>query len=88
MKGIEKSVCCRQTFAKHLNCSLATVDRANTELQRAGLITKMEYQFEHEGLIYIFYRLNPLSEWTLPSRKETSEKPNSNGALDETHASA
>ncbi len=71
--GAGRSYAYRETLAVRLNCSLDTVDRANAELELAGLITETGRRFQHGGAVV--YRLNAPSKWTLADRKNAATKP-------------
>ncbi len=55
------SYCYRETLARELNCSLDTVDRANLELEKHGLIEDAGRRYRHGGAVV--YRLNPPARW-------------------------
>lgn len=66
------SYCYRETLARELDCSLATIDRANAELERYGLIQDTGRRFQHGGAV--MFQLQPPSQWRFDSDKTASSK--------------
>ena len=50
-QGAGLSFCYRETLARELDCSLDTVDRANTELEKAALIENTGRRYQHGGAV-------------------------------------
>ena len=73
------SYCYRETLARELNCSLDTIDRANLELEKHGLIKDAGRRYQHGGAVV--YRITPSSKWKFEAPKSPPRTPRKNAAL-------
>ena len=67
------SYCYRETLARELNCSLDTIDRANLELEKHGMIEDNGRRYRHGGAVV--YQLNAPAKWKFEAPPSPVKSP-------------